>query len=177
MTRTFLISDTHFGHRNMYKFKNSDGSKVREFDSPEEGDEIMIQRWNSVVRDNDLVYHLGDVAIPKRSIKLMDALNGRKVLLGGNHDNYKLKEYTPYFEDIRATTQVGKFILSHIPLHPDSIPRKWCDGNIHGHLHARHVMKKKLFWRVRDMRYINVSVEHIDYTPIDFERIREGSFR
>ena len=66
-----------------------------------------------------------------------------------------------YFKDIRGTHQLDKFILSHIPIHPESLSR-W-RGNIHGHVHDN---------TLQDDRYINVSVENINFTPIDFEEIR-----
>lgn len=181
MVKTFLISDTHYGHHNMYKFHNSDGSKVRPWGRVKEADEEMIERWNSVVNDNDLVYHLGDVAIPRRGLQVLPQLNGRKKLIRGNHDIFKLKDYSQYFEEIYGTHKLGNYILSHIPLHPKSIP-DWCLANIHGHLHNNLVMKKERSlwfpWRKTeavDCRYINVSVERINYTPLDFNDIE--SFR
>ncbi len=178
MTKTFLVSDTHFGHNNAYKFTNYDGTKMRPWDNAEEGDAAMVERWNSVVGDNDKVIHLGDVAIPRRGLKVLEQLKGRKVLVRGNHDIFKLKDYVSYFEDIQGSRKMNEFILSHIPLHPASVPH-WAKANIHGHLHGnivqRQVRSKWMPWRVTtepDPRYVNVSVEHTDYTPIDFEEIR-----
>ena len=60
----FVISDTHFGHTNSWeKFKLSDGSPLRPFSSTEEMDETMIERWNAKVKQQDTVYHLGDVGL------------------------------------------------------------------------------------------------------------------
>jgi len=176
--KTFLISDTHFGHVNAYKFTNYDGSPMRPWDSVEEGDAIMIERWNSVVKENDLVYHLGDVAIPRRGLKLVEQLNGRKKLIRGNHDIFKMKDYTDYFEDILGTRKMGEFIISHYPVHRDSIPR-WAKANLHGHTHGNNVRKEVrnqyLPWRKKieeDPLYLNLSVEKINYTPVDFEEIK-----
>ena len=178
MTRTFLISDTHFGHTNAYKFMNFDGTKMRPWDTAEEGDAAMVERWNSVVGDNDKVIHLGDVAIPRRGLKVLEQLKGRKVLIRGNHDIFKLQDYTPYFEDILSIKKIDTFYLTHVPLHPDSVPH-WAKANIHGHTHynlvPREVRNKWMPWRVTsepDPMYFNVSVERIDFTPIDFEEIR-----
>lgn len=57
-------------------------------------------------------------------------------------------------------------ILSHVPVHPDSIERFGC--NVHGHLHFRRVMKDDKI----DSRYFNVSVECIDFAPISLEELR-----
>lgn len=168
MTNTFLISDTHFGHKNILSFKDILGNHIRPgFTSIQEHDEHLIERWNSVVRKEDKVYHLGDVAMTSFTHikRIFDALNGRKVLIKGNHDNYKLSQYAQIFDDIRAFHALDhhKFILSHIPLHPSCLDR-W-GYNVHGHLH-KNILDNP--------RYINVSVERLDnYTPISFEELRK----
>ena len=173
--KRFLISDTHFGHANAYKFINNDGTKMRPWDSAEEADEIMVQNWNKVVSPLDKVYHLGDVAIASRNISIMSRLNGKKCLIKGNHDIFRLSDYTPYFYDIRGSHKLENFILTHIPIHHNQFAR-WADGNIHGHLHCNNVLlenNKGRTTQIKDKRYINVCVEHINYTPIQLEQIIE----
>lgn len=162
--KTFLIADTHFGHRNILTFKRTDGTPLRDFPDIDTHDEYLIRRWNSVVSAEDKVYHLGDVGFKSFSklASILERLNGRKVLIKGNHDGFKLSQYHQYFTDVRGTHQLDNFILSHIPIHPQSLSR-W-KGNIHGHVHAN---------TLSDSLYINVSVENINYTPIDFEEIKE----
>jgi calcineurin-like phosphoesterase family protein len=163
--KTFLISDTHFGHSNILKFKKEDGSPLRVFSSIEEMDEYLIYKWNSVVSPCDKVYHLGDVGFKNFTAlsEIINRLNGTKVLIKGNHDNFKMSQYAQLFKDVRATHTLDGFILSHIPLHTQSVSR-W-KGNIHGHLHS---------YILDDPRYLNVSVEVLDdYTPVDFERVRQ----
>ena len=178
MSKTWLVSDTHFMHNNMYKFTMPDGSKVRPWDTAEEGDAIMIERWNSVVNDRDRVFHLGDVAIPRRGLKILEQLKGRKALVRGNHDPFKLRDLSQYFDDVYGSLKKGNLILSHIPIHPGSLP-KWCKCNVHGHLHKTLVMKTVRgswvnLWKkesVPDPRYINVCVEHTNYTPINLDEV------
>lgn len=159
MTRTYVCADTHFGQRNILTFKREDGSPLRPFKTIEEHDEELVKRWNSVVKDEDRVYLLGDVVMNRRELKTCGLLKGRKCLIKGNHDIFKLKDYVPYFDDVRAYVvhkhEDRKVILSHIPIHPDSVGR-W-GVNVHGHLHAN---------KIDDPRYICVSMEHIDYTPV-----------
>lgn len=169
MKNIFFVSDTHFGHANCLKFKRKDGSPLRIFESVEEMDETMITRWNSVVKPYDRVYHCGDVVIKKEYLeKVLPRLNGKKVLLMGNHDIYGHEEYLKYFEDIRAYKVLPELgiIASHIPIYSDALENA-ITHNIHGHLHANRVLKNNLI----DYRYINVSVENIDYTPIELEEI------
>jgi calcineurin-like phosphoesterase family protein len=164
---TFVIGDTHFGHTNICKFLNFDGSKVRPWDDVNEMDEAMVKNWNDTVRACDKVYHLGDVAMAKKNLVILSRLNGKKVLIKGNHDIYELKDYVKYFKDVRGTHKFSNFILSHMPIHPDSLTNKWCEGNIHGHMHGRVVM----IGDKEDYRYFNASVERINYTPIAMEEV------
>jgi calcineurin-like phosphoesterase family protein len=159
---TFLISDTHFGHAGVTKFLNKDGSKLRPWDTVEEMDEALVKNWNSVVSPTDKVYHLGDVLINRRAFPILGRLNGRKVLIKGNHDLFRLKEYTPYFYDIRAYHILDGILMAHIPVHPTSIER-W-KGQIHGHLHSNDPPGPE---------YFNVSVERIGFTPITFDEVKQ----
>ena len=171
MPAVFLVSDTHFGHAGVCRFLREDGTKLRPWDNPEEMDEEMIKRWNDTVRPNDKVYHLGDVVINRKALKTLGRLNGDKVLIKGNHDIFRLDEYIPYFRDIRAYHVMNGMILSHVPVHTESIAR--FGTNIHGHLHANRVKMKVQFphkeTEIIDPRYFNVSVEQIDFKPILFE--------
>lgn len=165
MTNTFLIADTHFGHHGVCQFLRDDGTKLRPWTSYEEMDEALVTNWNAVVKPADKVYLLGDVVINRRALPTIGRCNGRKVLIKGNHDIFKLNDYAPYFSDIRGYHVLNQMILSHIPIHESSLGR--FGANIHGHLHHRRVMKGSVI----DPRYISVSVELIDYTPISFDVI------
>lgn len=170
MAETYIISDTHWGHANSLTFLRDDGTKLRDFSSVEEMDEHMIHRWNSVVRPQDKVIHLGDVVINRKYLKHLQWLNGDKKLIMGNHDIFALKDYAEYFYDIKAYRVFDKYVFSHIPVHTDSIER-W-HGNIHGHLHEKKVFRPG---GGIDQRYLCMSVEqaHVDYTPVPWYRVKE----
>jgi len=166
MPAVFLTSDTHFGHAGVCKFVEADGvTKVRPWTDPHEMDEEMVKRWNNTVRPNDKVYHLGDVVINRKALGIMSRLNGDKVLIRGNHDIFRDTEYNQYFRELRAYHVMNGMILSHIPIHEESLGR--FGTNIHGHLHANRVMKDG----VVDVRYHNVCVEMTNFTPILFEDV------
>lgn len=164
----FLIADLHVGHTNCLTFKTNEGTPLRPYSTVEEMDAALEANWNSVVRPQDKVYVLGDLVMHKRNLPFFDRVVGEKVLIKGNHDIEKLSAYTPYFKDIRACHQLDKFILTHIPIHPQSLSR-W-KGNIHGHLHSNKVMLDG----VPDPRYICVSVEQINFTPISLEILKKN---
>jgi calcineurin-like phosphoesterase family protein len=186
MPAVFLVSDTHFGHAGVCRFMRNDGvTKLRPWTDPNEMDEEMIKRWNETVRPNDKVYHLGDVVINRKALVTLGRLNGDKVLIRGNHDIFRDDEYRKYFRELRAYHVMNGMILSHIPIHEESLGR--FGTNIHGHLHANRVMKTVRIERsapppfdprpymdeekVVDVRYHCVCVEQTDFAPILFEDV------
>ena len=180
MSTTFLIGCTHFGHKKMYEFVRKDGTRVRrEFANAKEGDEAIIENWNKTVKHIDKVYLLGDVAFHQDDLATVGKLNGKKILIKGNHDILQLSEYVKYFKDIRAYHKLDNEILSHIPIHPTSLWRtkrntSWL--NIHAHLHNEVVYKfdgqDGEDGIEPDNRYFSVCVERINYTPISIDEIR-----
>jgi calcineurin-like phosphoesterase family protein len=161
MSNVFLISDTHFGHSNICRFTRDDGSPLRPWDDVNLMDADMVARWNKVVGSKDIVYHLGDVVINRRCLQTLSLLNGDKRLILGNHDIFDHSDYLKYFKRLHGSLKLGDLLLSHIPLHPDSVPH-WAKANVHGHIHAQDIA---------DSRYFNVSVEMINYSPISLDEL------
>lgn len=172
MPSVFLVSDTHFGHAGVCRFLREDGSKLRPWDDPDEMDEHMVKVWNETVKPTDKVYHLGDVVINRKALSIMHRLNGDKVLIRGNHDIFKDDDYRQHFRELRAYHVMNGMILSHIPIHVDSLGR--FGVNIHGHLHSSRVMMQpagRYGVPVPDPRYQCVCVEQTDFRPILFEDV------
>ena len=66
MVNIWAWSDTHFDHNNtIVLFKRHNGTPLRGFSSLQEMNETMVERHNSLVKPQDHVYHLGDVAMKK----------------------------------------------------------------------------------------------------------------
>ena len=135
----------------------------------------MIDRHNAVVKPNDRVYVVGDVCFHKKHLYKIGLMHGRKVLIKGNHDLLDAKDYLEYFDDIRGSHQFKGMLITHIPVHTQSLGR-W-GFNVHGHLHAEEVSVWNPYRSVDepDERYFNVSVERINYTPISLEEVRKFS--
>lgn len=157
----YFIGDTHFGHKNILTFTREDGSPLRDFSSIEEMDEYLVDKWNSVVRDEDTVYHMGDVVMNRKNLHIVHRLKGKKNLVRGNHDTAPTKELMQYFEEIYGTHNFKDMILSHVPIAKECLDR--FGVNVHGHLHSKSM---------NDPKYFNVSAEQIDYTPISLEQLR-----
>lgn len=174
MTRDiWVISDTHFNHANILNFTDSrTGNLVRPgFADVNHMNEHMIEKWNSRVKPGDIVYHLGDVVMGNKEWmhKNFNRLNGSKRLIVGNHDDVKFLCSGGWFKKISMWRQFTEFnlLLSHAPLHEMSSSRGRPDSpkmsvNIHGHIHQNPSPPG---------RYINVSVEAINYTPVHIETL------
>lgn len=163
MKDIWFVSDTHFFHSNIIKYCD------RPFADAEEMNEVMVERWNKVVKPHDHVWHLGDVAMGYGGdyhilTWFLSRLNGKKRLVVGNHDNLKSQALHGAFEKIelwRGWKDEG-FTCVHIPLPITSLR----DGTVcvHGHIHT-NVLK--------DPHYINVCVEHTNYQPVHMDEIRQ----
>ena len=173
MPSVFLVSDTHFGHTGVCRFTRNDGcTPLRPWDNADEMDEFMVRAWNERVGPNDKVYHLGDVVINRKALGIMRRLNGDKVLIRGNHDIFRDDDYRKHFRELRAYHVMNGMILSHIPIHSESLGR--FGVNIHGHLHANRVMLPGFNGKITDIvdtRYHCVCVEQTDFAPILFEDV------
>ena len=166
----FITSDTHFGHANILGFEP--GS--RPFKTIEEMNEKLIENWNGVVTENDTVYVLGDMFMGSLDLidEIMPRLNGRKVLIRGNHDtNKRVERYAPYVEAIHDlyNLKVGKqmYVLCHYPM------REWFakdHGSIHlyGHVHSN---EHRGGISSEPMSY-HVGVDTNNLTPIALEDIK-----
>jgi calcineurin-like phosphoesterase family protein len=139
--KTFITSDLHFGHRNIKKFCPITRSKYD--NDTDRMNEQMIVEWNEIVEQEDTVYILGDVAFMSGSdaARIMNRLNGRKILVEGNHDRKTLLDvnFRNAFSEIHKYLEVvhnGTFIvMCHYPIYDHNGAGR---GSImlHGHRHG-----------------------------------------
>ena len=189
---TWIISDTHFGHKNIIKFQQR----------PETHEEIMLSNWIERVGEDDVILHLGDVFLgkdgnPLRWASIISRMPGRKYLIPGNHDKQKRRLYEEVagFQVIRPFIHNGiaythRPISSDFPvfhdewdsndtlvdwfrLHDtvrDAKAREGWHTNVHGHIHGN-----SLNWSAdlydepspfADKLYVNACVEVNDFAPI-----------
>ena len=155
---TYVIGDTHFNHKNILKF----AAEERPFATLEEHNNELIARWNSVVDDEDTVYHLGDFALGYKTNpqEYLSQLKGRKILIAGYHDVYwTTQQWLDWgFEEVRGCVEYSSHILTHIPVHRSQAER--FSGNIHGHLHSNSL---------GDPWYFCASAEHTDLKPFNID--------
>lgn len=166
----WVTSDTHFNHENILNFKDSKGNPVRTFGSVKEMNEALVENWNSVVKQGDKVYHLGDVFFgPKDEFKkLWPKLNGSKRLIVGNHDDIKFLSSGGFFQKVSMWRVFSEFglLLTHTPQHQSALTGKR-NGllNVHGHIHQNPSP---------DGPYKCVCVEQTNYTPVNLEELKVG---
>jgi calcineurin-like phosphoesterase family protein len=159
-SKKWFISDLHFGHANILKYSGA----YRGGTTSAEHDAWLIDQINSVVKKNDLLYILGDVAMDREGLKLMKKIKaGNRILVRGNHDIYETKEYLEYFSQVHGMISYkGTFWLTHAPIHPAELRGRY---NIHGHVHQNSIPD--------DPRYINACVEMTYGLPQSLDELFE----
>lgn len=169
MGKIYFISDTHFNDEFILR------SERHEFKSMKEMTMEIVKQWQSVVTDEDTVFHLGDIGMPDRPnafftplSTIINSLPGKKILIKGNHDQQFTKKemfdlgfYRVYEYPICID---GFYWLSHEPMYiTSSMPYV----NIHGHIHTNTMHTDKI-----PNQYVNVCVDHLKYSPKSFEDIK-----
>jgi calcineurin-like phosphoesterase family protein len=164
MGEVWFTSDLHLQHSNIIALEKD----TRPFSSIEEHDEALINNYNSVVRNRDTVWILGDVFFGKDGFGKASRLKGIKNLILGNHDSYSAERYFPCFNKIYGSFKFKKlFMLTHFPLAHDYLDR--FRVNLHGHIHRRDYK----YPCDNGILYYNVGVDHNDLMPVAFNVIRE----
>ena len=172
----FYISDTHFGHYNIIKHCN------RPFASAEEMDKAIIENWNKVVTEKDVVYILGDVAFSKGTnpANYLQQLKGRKIIILGNHDYdiannrkkyanlvYKICNYLEISEMVN--NKPCKIVMSHYPM------AEWNGffrGAIHLYGHVHNNKENPSYQIMKNLQNAyNVGADILDFTPRKLEEI------
>lgn len=167
----WVTSDTHFNHANIIKYCN------RPFSSVEEMNETIIENWNKVVSEDDIVYHLGDFALGDKSLipNILKRLNGHISFIMGNHDNLNIMEKLSNEDHLitdlfwEEVIKVGKktIILNHYPF--SSLPDPNYNDNIiqlHGHVHSTPDKP----WNYFDNQY-DVGVDNNNFTPVNLAEL------
>lgn len=155
----FVTSDTHFSHARIIELAG------RPFASAAEMDAELIRRWNETVAPEDVVLHLGDLALGPitGSLPLTAQLHGRRFLVPGNHDrvspatqtNHAIERFTPLYKEagwailpevVSGTRAEHSLLASHYPYsgdtqdedrHPAHRPVDRGLPLLHGHTHDR----------------------------------------
>lgn len=160
--KTFFTSDTHFGHANIIKYCQ------RPFESVDEMNLVLTQKWNAVVGDKDIVYHLGDVTLGDDALSFLTNLNGKIRVLGvpWHHDARWLKKTEADHLEILGPEHVFKhqghwLHLSHYPMGAWD-RRHYGALNLHGHSHGE--------WAPFPNQ-IDVGVDCWNFTPVTLEQI------
>lgn len=180
MSKIYFTADCHFNHANIIIYAKRPFLRVndlipnteiwvsdkRKMERCNEMNEELIRRWNSKVKKEDLVYHVGDFCFKgdKAFREFEKKLNGKIVHILGNHDyNNGVKSLIE-----KAIVQFGGrvFLVQH---HPPTTPREipdYVDCVLCGHVHQ--------YWKSTELNgipIINVGVDVWDYTPISIDTI------
>lgn len=177
--KTFFTSDTHFFHEKIINFCS------RPFKNAEEMNEKLIENWNSVVGEDDTVFHLGDFIFggAKCANEILDRLNGKIHLIFGNHDIKNIKQgFINRFENVIPQKQIkieGRSIyLNHYPFlcyggsYRGDTNAVW---QLYGHVHSgpgSNGLDCNRLVSTFPYQY-DVGVDNNNYTPISYYQVKE----
>lgn len=135
MANVFITSDLHFGHKNILKY-NTD---TRPWASVQEMNESLIEHWNSNIKEQDVVYHLGDFSFlnKEQTQAILSRLNGKVVWVRGNHDQVLDKLGVPTIGLHEVSYKGVDIVMCHFPM---VVWNKSHRGSIHlfGHCHGSY---------------------------------------
>lgn len=173
----YFTSDLHHSHKNIVEFTDRSKATTKELHN-----EWLINVWNYTVQKNDLVYHLGDLSFATKYSDISEfvsRLNGRIILLKGNHDRevnlQKLKddnliENWHMYKEIKVhlSTRVVQHIdLFHFPI--SSFHKQGYGAwHLYGHSHGNHKSEGKSLDVGLDSAY-NQFKEHRFFSLLDVE--------
>lgn len=175
----FYIADWHYGHKNCLAFDN------RPFTNVEQMNNELIQRWNSVVSDGDIVYILGDMfwCTPNAATPIMDQLKGQKFLVKGNHDRWHDTKFDKKFVKIDEYMEIEdegrKVVLCHYPI-PCFKNHFYGWTHLYGHVHSsfewnmmehQRYLMEELYGKQCNMINVGAMMPWIDYTPRTLDEI------
>lgn len=166
----YLISDTHFNHKNIIAYEN------RPFSSIPEMNEALIRNWNEVVTDDDVVIHLGDVGLGQESqLKtIVPQLKGHKILILGNHDNRPKAFYLDCgFQYVTRTFKFNykgiELYLSHEPVSRPGDGSHY-DMHFYGHVHTKGINDN---YPTISHNGACLCVERWNYYPVSLDHVIE----
>ena len=169
MPNIWFTSDLHFCHDKDFIWLS------RGFNSVQEMNEVLVERYNSLVKDEDIVYILGDSLMGDAAAARVfwDQLKGHKIVILGNHDT-KPREAI-YRETAEAVLyadliKVGKynFYLSHYPTLVGNFAERHGPWNLYGHTHTKYDLE------MIENRCYNIGVDAHDCYPINIEQVIEN---
>ena len=178
----YPYSDPHFFHDRICRFTNR---PFRSLTGPcgTGMHQTLIRRWNEAVPDDpgSVVVILGDLFFPGKDqplptrreiLQILCSLNGRKILLKGNHDDWwlsllekqDLEEHFLRVEDTLLLRHNGVVLgLCHYPV---PLAPHLCDVQLCGHIHNLTNPKNPDVAQFLDARMMfNCSCEILDYRP------------
>lgn len=173
----YFISDLHFGHKNILEHCDRDFASVEEMDS------TYIDAWNSVVRNQDRVFVLGDFSFydTEKTQQILNKLAGQKFLIKGNHDRSKILKKLKGFTNVVDYLELkyeneGRqemVCLSHFPILSWHQRAKGA-WHLHGHCHGSLVLPDCLKTaRIFDVGVDNLYKVFLKYAPVSFQEIKE----
>ena len=169
--RVWFTSDNHFYHSNILQYCN------RPFADVYEMNDILIDNWNSLISNKDVVYHLGDFGFGATELLkfVRNKLNGYIILVRGNHDRSQQSMLTAGFNEVHFKVtvryQTYNFLLKHKPLNEEEARLVEKETIVLcGHIHSKPEDKLRI---INNFLHYDVGVDPNDYFPVNLDKICE----
>ncbi|MBI5402500.1 MAG: metallophosphoesterase [Ignavibacteriae bacterium] len=155
-----MTTDTHFNHKQLIQYGR-----------PQNFEEKIKKGLISIVKEDDLLIHLGDVCIGndiESNNWFKENLKCKTYLIRGNHDKKSTKFYLENGWDVVADridiNMFGKkMCFTHFPIAWDG----YFDINYHGHFHdTDHRRNEPGFNKILSGYNKLISLEYTNYQPI-----------
>lgn len=154
MSNIFFTADIHFNHSNIVKYCN------RPFDNIEEMNNKIIDSWNNTVKDDDIIYYVGDFCFKSKYKFWENKLNGKIIYFRGNHDRFVC------LDSAVITFNNHKIFIRHKSIMNKCECPDFINFVISAHSHEKYKYKV-----VDDIIVINVGVDVWNFKPVTIERV------
>jgi len=173
LSKTYYISDHHFHHANIIEYES------RPFENLSDMDTFMVSAWNATVSPEDTVIYGGDLALgsirgyKSRITPLVASLNGKKILVKGNHERSQKTSRAIGFDETHSYYFKDGVLVVH------DLMKQWdrlcqqineADYVLYGHVHRKLLDAPVVAGK---KKFINICVEHLDYIPRTLEELKE----
>lgn len=185
--KLFFTSDPHFGHERIIEYCN------RPFVSVHDMNKKLTENWNAIVQPDDLIVIAGDFCLGGKQMweKYLSYLNGRKILVEGNHD-HKVPDYlfelvTPMLnmevKDV-DTNKYQRITICHYAMLSwhQSHKGAW---QLFGHWHGRSLLdpkrddiagfieeEQRQIFKINSSRQYDIGVDNNNYYPVSYRTVK-----
>lgn len=183
----YATSDIHFYHDNIMRFVDH---RSDNFNNIVECNNRVIENYNNIITNEDTVYFVGDLSCGKHNgekikqemlAEILNQMNGKKILIMGNHDKFSKSFYMKHFDEVHDFLWFGDTLMIHYPL----VEHEYTHRKERNHLDKKLKAKTIIHGHVHDftvevddgIKRVNVCVDYKpnNWSPVDITDLIKAS--